>query len=294
MSTKARLIWMAAILLVLSNFVWLKPMLTMRTDQPKATWLWHTSQIVDQSDSLINFLDEKNVSTLYLQVNADIPDDAYQQFIKQASEQNIEVHALDGAPHWATDQYSVQSFFRWIEKYQAVSEKNEQFAGIHLDIEPYILPTWDSSLQNTIESYQQNIRFAAGESALLGLHFGIDIPFWFDTTFYTTSMGEGVLSEWLIDQSDSINVMAYRNKANGRNGMISLAQSEIDYASAAGKKARVAIETSKSSEGDYLSFFGKNNAYMEKQLWEVEQSFNHSEEFNGIAVHSLESWMKRK
>ncbi|ARF17036.1 hypothetical protein [Sporosarcina ureae] len=74
----------------------------------------------------------------------------------------------------------------------------------------------------------------------------------------------------------------------------SLAQSEIDYANATGKQARVAIETSKSSEGDYLSFFGKNNAYMEKQLKEVERSFNHSEEFRGIAIHSLESWMKRK
>ncbi|ARK21254.1 hypothetical protein [Sporosarcina ureae] len=294
MSKKVRLIWLAAILLVLSNFIWLKPILTMRVDQPKATWLWHTSQIVDKSDLLIGFLDQKNVSTLYLQVNADIPDDAYQHFIQKASEHNIEVHALDGAPHWATDQDSVQSFFRWVEKYQSISDKTEQFAGIHLDIEPYILPTWNSSLQNTIESYQQNIRFAAGESALLGLHFGIDIPFWFDQTFYTTNMGDGILSEWLIDQSDSINVMAYRNKANGRNGIISLAQSEMDYANAAGKHARVAIETSKSSEGDYLSFFGKSNTYMENQLKEVERSFNHSEEFHGIAVHSLESWMKRK
>lgn len=294
MSKKVRLIWMAAILLILSNFIWLKPMLTTRADQPKTTWLWHTSQIIDKSDAIIEFMDKKKVSTLYLQVNADIPDEMYQQFIRQARERKIEVHALDGAPHWATDQKSVQNFFRWIEKYQSVSEPAEQFSGIHLDIEPYILPAWGSDLQNTVESYQQTIRLAAGESALLGLHFGIDIPFWFDKTFYVNTMGEGVLSEWLIDQSDSINVMAYRNKANGRNGMISLAQSEMDYASAAGKSARVAIETSKSSEGDYLSFFGKNNSYMEKQLKEVERAFGHSEAFNGIAVHSLESWMKRK
>lgn len=294
MSKKVRLIWMAAILLVLSNFIWLKPILTMRVDQPKTTWLWHTSQILDQSDTIIEFMDKKNVSTLYLQVNADIPDEVYQDFIHKASEQNIEVHALDGAPHWTTDQKSVQQFFSWVEKYQSVSSKTEKFAGIHLDIEPYILPAWNSNLQETIESYQQHIRLAAGESALLGLHFGIDIPFWFDKTFYSNSMGEGILSEWLIDQSDSINVMAYRNKAKGRNGMISLAQSEMDYASATGKQARVAIETSKSSEGDYLSFFDKNNPYMEKQLKEVERAFNHSEEFRGIAVHSLESWMKRK
>ncbi|ARJ38583.1 hypothetical protein SporoP8_06715 [Sporosarcina ureae] len=294
MSKKARVIWMVASLLILSNFIWLKPMLTMRIDQPKATWLWHTSQILSQSDALIEFSKKKNVSTLYLQVNADIPNDAYQRFIRKASEQNIEVHALDGAPYWATDQESVQSFFQWVEMYQSVSENNEQFAGIHLDIEPYILPTWDSNLQETIKSYQQNIQFAASKSTRLGLHFGIDIPFWFDSIYYSNSMGEGVLSEWLIDQSDSINVMAYRNKAGGSNGMISLAQSEMDYASARGKQARVAIETSKSSEGDYLSFFGKNNAYMEKQLKEVEQSFSHAEAFRGIAIHSLESWMIRK
>ena len=294
MSKKSQLIWVAAILLALSNFIWLKPILTSRADQPKTTWLWHTSQIVDQSDALIDFMDKKKVSTVYLQVNADISDDIYQQFIRKASERNIAVHALDGAPHWATDPKSAQNFFRWVEKYQSVSGKNEQFTGIHLDIEPYILPAWESDLQKTVEAYQQNIRYAAGESALLGLHFGIDIPFWFDKTFYTNAMGEGVLSEWLIDQSDSVNVMAYRNKSKGRNGMISLSQSEVDYASAQGKELRVAVETSKSSEGDYLSFFGKNDNYMNKQVKEVEQSFGHSEGFNGIAVHSLESWMKRK
>ncbi|PIC79019.1 amidase [Sporosarcina sp. P18a] len=294
MSKKSRSIWMVAILLILSNFIWLKPMLTMRIDQPKATWLWHTSQILNQSSTLIEFLDKKNVSTLYLQINADIPNDAYQRFIRKASERNIEVHALDGAPYWATDQQSAQNFFQWVEKYQSVSENTEQFTGIHLDIEPYILPTWDSNLQGTVQSYQQNIRFAADKSANLGLHFGIDIPFWFDSINYSNVIGEGVLSEWLIDQSDSINVMAYRNKADGHNGMISLAKSEINYASVAGKQARVAIETSKSSEGDYLSFFGKNNAYMEKQLKEVERSFSHAEGFRGIAIHSLESWMIRK
>ncbi|ARK24413.1 hypothetical protein SporoP37_06840 [Sporosarcina sp. P37] len=294
MTKKGRIIWVAVFLLVITNFIWLKPMLTMRADQPKATWLWHTHQITDRSDDLIDFMNRKNVSILYLQVNTDIPDDAYQHFIRQANEHTIEVHALDGAPHWTTDQKSVQDFFRWIETYQSVSDETEQFAGIHLDIEPYILPDWNTDIQKTIDSYQQSIHLAAGEAALLNLHFGIDIPFWFDTTFYTTSMGEGVLSEWLIDQSDSINVMAYRNKANGRNGIISLAQSEMDYASQAGKEARIAVETSKSFEGDYLSFFGKNNAYMDKQLKEAENAFNHSEEFRGIAIHSLESWMKRK
>lgn len=294
MSKKPQLIWMVAILLILSNFIWLKPTLTSRADQPKTTWLWHTSQIVDKPNALIDFMDKNKVSTVYLQVNANISDDIYQQFIRKAGEHNIAVHALDGAPHWATDPKSVQKFFRWVENYQSISGKTEQFAGIHLDVEPYILPTWGSDLQKIVEGYQRNIRYAAGESALLGLHFGIDIPFWFDKTFYINAMGEGVLSEWLIDQSDSVNVMAYRNKSKGRNGIISLSQSEVDYASATGKELRVAVETSKSSEGDYLSFFGKNNKYMDKQLKEAEQSFGHSEGFSGIAVHSLESWMKRK
>ncbi|MDV6378301.1 amidase [Sporosarcina sp. GW1-11] len=294
MSKKTKLIWIAGILLFFSNFIWLKPMLNTRGEQPKATWLWDTPQIVDQSENILGFLDKNNVSLLYLQVHTDLPDVVYQHFIQRATAYGIEVHALDGAPNWAGKLQYTQNFFRWLEQYQSVSDKSSQFSGIHLDIEPYLLPSWDSDVQKITESYQQTIRYAEGEAALLGLHFGIDIPFWFDTSFYSNSFGDGVLSEWLIDHSDSVIVMAYRNKAKGPNGIISLSQSEVDYARSVGKDIRIAAETSKTEEGDYLSFFGKKNTYMNNHLRKVEGTFKHSDNFKGIAIHSLESWMQRK
>ncbi|AXI00136.1 amidase [Sporosarcina sp. PTS2304] len=294
MSKKVISLWMAAIVLVFTNFIWLKPMLTMRVEQPKATWLWHTSQIIEQPGELITFLDKNNVNTLYLQINTDLPIDVYQKFIQQAGSYGIEVHALDGAPHWTSKRQPVENFFRWVEKYQSVSEKTAQFTGIHLDIEPYILPSWGSDNQKTIENFQQTIQYAEEEASMLGLHLGVDIAFWFDTSFYSNSFGEGVLSEWLIDHSDSVSVMAYRNKAKGRNGIIALSQNEVDYARSVGKDIRIAAETSKTAEGDHLTFFGKKNAYMNNHLREVEGAFNHSDHFKGIAIHSLESWMQRK
>lgn len=269
-------------------------MISLHTEQPKATWLWHTSEIIDQPTKILAFLDENNVSELYLQINVDLPVDIYQNFIEQTTAHHIKVYALDGAPHWAAKQQPLHDFFRWVEKYQSVSTDAQQFVGVHLDIEPYISRAWKSDLLTTTENYQQAILFAEEKSKHLGLHFGIDIPFWFDARFYNNSLGKGVLSEWLIDHSDSLSVMAYRNNARGRNGIIKLSQSEVDYAEATGKQIRIAVETGKSSEGNYLSFYGKNNSYMNTHVNEVAEAFKHHDSFKGIAIHSLRSWMKRQ
>lgn len=294
MLKKKRLLWMVTILLIFSNFIWLKPLWTMRSELPKATWLWHTSQIGEKPQEILSFLDAHHVDTLYLQIHAGMPQEIYRQFIQQAGQLGIEVYALDGAPHWAIEQKPVLDFFDWLEDYQSRSEKSERFAGVHLDVEPYILGQWSTDYQKTVDSYQDMVLFAAAESDSLGMEFSLDMPFWFDQRLYHNPYGEGILSEWLIDQADSVTIMAYRNKANGRNGMIRLAQSEVDYAESAGKRIRVAAETGKSSEGAHLSFYGMDDNYMEEQLKMTEQAFNHTDSFSGLAIHSLESWMKRK
>lgn len=61
----------------------------------------------------------------------------------------------------------------------------------------------------------------------------LDIPFWYDEISYDTKYGNGILSEWLIDHSDGVTIMAYRDNSQE---IIKIAKNEIEYAKQMNKK----------------------------------------------------------
>lgn len=54
------------------------------------------------------------------------------------------------------------------------------FDGIHLDIEPYVLPQWAADHDAVIQTWESNLSAFLGKTSGSGLELGIDIPFWFD------------------------------------------------------------------------------------------------------------------
>ena len=98
-----------------------------------STWLWNTSDILTKSDEIIAFLVAKNVDNFYLQVNYGINYASYKAFIQKASDNNIQVHALDGGPTWISDATEVTNFFTWVSNYQAGASATEKFQTVHLE-----------------------------------------------------------------------------------------------------------------------------------------------------------------
>ncbi len=293
MSAKSKVLCLLVLLLASASLLPAHTSYARQSDLPKATWLWDTARITQNPNEMLAFLDQNSVSDLYLQINRDIRPAAYRQFIRKASDLGIRVHALDGAPDWTLNDKPARAFFNWLKTYQSGSQQAEQFSGIHLDIEPYILPDWSSNKSRVINLYQQRITFAGGEAAKLGLPFGIDIPFWFHEHTYNNKQGKGNLSEWLIRNTDEVTIMAYRNTAEGPNGIIAVASPEIAQAQTAGKPIRIGVETVPSDEGSNLSFHGLSSDYMEFQLTTTQNAFVSTASWNGFAIHSLESWMQR-
>lgn len=263
---------------------------------PTSTWIWHTNEIVDDSAGVLDFLESKNVSIVYLQVNPDIANKHYANFIRQATQKDIQVQALGGSSSWISTRGELRKnvFFQWVAQYEAQAKDDEHFSAIHLDVEPYLASSWKSNYDAAVFSYQQLLFEAKKVATDLQLSFEIDIPFWFDKRYYANSFGEGTLSEWLIDLADCVTIMAYRDTAKGRNGMIELARSEMEYAEEVGKRVSVGVETERSSEGDFLSFFEEGEAYMNEQLILVEKEFFTLDSFRGFSIHSMHSWKKLK
>lgn len=253
----------------------------------KATWLWNTQLIVDSTASILSFAAAQNVNLIYLQINADLDADYYQHFISSASAQGITVQALDGAPSWALDsrRHELQATLDWIATYQNNASADEKFSGIHIDIEPYLLPEWRSDQTSVIAGWQQSLQQVVQAARALHIPASADIPFWLHTLL--TVDESATLSSWMMQQYDSITIMAYRDTASG---ILDVAEAQLAEGDAAGTPVYVGVETNPSAEGDNITFHEEGAAYLNSQLATVIKQAGAHESFAGIAVHDYAGW----
>lgn len=255
----------------------------------RATWLWDTQLIKDDTETITNLIKEKNLTTIYVQFSTDIEMSYYQKFIKELKWIGVKVHALDGSPTWANSLDEEENFLTWFRTYQQNSNPEEQFEGIHLDVEPYLQDGWESKQEEIVEEYQAMIKRVNEVSNELNVVFGLDIPFWFDEINFYNQFGQGNLAKWLIETVDEITIMAYRNFANGEGGIIEISKNEIKWANEANKKVIIAVETVELPE-TYTSFYGMSNNFLDNELEILRTNFKRDKSFSGIAVHHLLSW----
>lgn len=257
----------------------------------QATWLWDPLNLVVNQAATIAFLEQKNVNKVYVQIDRDIPSDVYRRFIEKASAEDIRVFALDGAPDWAAEKGDVgqDQLMAWLETFQAGSSELQKFGGIHLDVEPYLYSGWATDQKATILAYQNLLLKAKAGADSLVLPLEVDMPFWFDEVSYANTVGTGLLAEWVIANTSSVTIMAYRDKASS---IIDLVRNEVEFAAEYGKTIVVGIETAPTDEGEGVSFYRKSEAYMTGELEKVQAHYRNVPGYGGIAVHQLESWKK--
>ncbi|MBN8210678.1 amidase [Bacillus sp. NTK071] len=265
-------------------------------DRSLATWLWDTRQIETKPNEILQFLEEKKVTDVYLQINRSVPHSSYHTFIENASMKRINVHALDGAPNWATSKGEIYQdrLFTWLEDYQMNATVAQQFKGVHLDIEPYLHSGWTNNYQRTVAFYQDRLSDGKARTVHLGLVFGVDTPFWFDEQSYNNRYGIGNLSEWVIQKADVTTLMAYRDRADGGNGIIALVGTEMTFAERNGKKVSIAVETGQTAEASYLSFYEDGSTIMDQELLKVSTAYGTSPAMSGYGIHYIDSWMALK
>lgn len=217
---------------VIAIFMMVLSLSSMLNQSPISTWLWDTELIIEEQKNILTFLDKENVNVLYLQISRNVDEEIYRDFIVEATKQDLEVHALGGAKEWVTKdgEQEFYDYLQWVQQYQQSATKEEQFSGIRLDVEPYLHKDWEKNQSVFLENYQHVLVKTEETAKQLKLKFGADIPFWFDEVSYCNDYDSGLLSEWVIDHTDVISIMSYRNKANGKNGINSLVKSEINYA----------------------------------------------------------------
>jgi hypothetical protein len=241
------------------------PAVTTRVTRRRATWLWETSKLLEnpgaQAGALAT-LREAGVTDLFLQVprhkgELDRTQVQFQAelrgFIRTLHAHAIRVHALDGYPEFSLreEHQTVLSLVRNVIAYNSASAPEERFDGVHLDDEPYQLLGFEGPIREEIlrEYLELNEKVAAlVQRETPGLAFGVDIPFWWDEAGDSVEFN-GVrksAAQQIIDLTDNVGIMAYRNFAGGMDGIVNHAQANVDHAGARGKQAFVAVETYRS------------------------------------------------
>lgn len=255
------------------------------------TWIWNTRKIVESPDSIIKFLKENAFSEVYLQIDQDIDAKYYKYFIKSASSNGINVYALEGNPDWIlkSNRRQLDSFLNWVVKYNSSKLQDERFFGIHLDVEPYLLSIWQTDKTKAITEYMDYISYLKFFGTKNGLKIAVDIPFWFDEIKIPKQKIN--LAEYVISQVDSINIMAYRDRAES---IIEVVKNEIVYGKKHNKNIVISVETGNTSEGENITFYQEGLDFMWNEINKVNEYYKNSYNNYSFAVHYLENIMNMK
>lgn len=276
-----------------------------RADEPpRAMWVWdvHIPNSSEATHELISFCKSKNINLLYISAYSfgESAKPSYRLFNAVAHKNGIKVHALAGDPRWSIERYHKQPL-EWVGKvleFNRESKKEERFDGIHSNVEPYGLgKPWEDKRGLLLKWYLDLHRSVMDliDMEKSKVVYATDVPFWYDDDPSMTIKWHGSakpVSHHILDTIDIIAIMDYRNFAEGPNGSIELAKSEIDYADTVGKKVYIGQETQKDLYPEYVTFGNSDEAAMEREIKKIANAYEGRKSFAGIAIHCYSSYKK--
>lgn len=281
-------------------------------DARRGMWVYKTDPILASSDeqqSLFVFCKERQITDLFWQVHFDRAQgmklkaqDAMHAFLKSAHAAGLRIHTLGGDP--------VHTFTRNHERVLAMADAvlefnraGEPFDGMHLDIEPHALTTWKkSSDAEKCELLTQfvDVHTKAAErlhAADPRLQYGADIVFWLDklkpdgAAAYPVTYRGAIkdAAKLLLDVCDNVGIMSYRDKAEGKNGIVAIVHKTIAYAGTVRGRAFVGVKMADigpKSEG----FFGRNESEMMTELRKVDEAYRDQRGYSGLCFFTYEAF----
>lgn len=213
---------------------------------------------------------------------------AFEEKLALCDPEIFQVYALNGSYEWIDDEEALNEFMTLVDSIDR--SLYPQFQGLILDIEPYLLKKFDPDEDYYI--YQDLLNQAILFCRENDLSLNVVIPFWYDGIKEIDLEGHDDLADWIISMADETTIMAYRNKAEGGNGILSLIEEEVNHSLISGHPITVALETRPSSEGDHLSFSEMDKEAVIEMIVFLATELVREEQQINFAVHDLESWLE--
>jgi hypothetical protein len=186
----------------------------------------------------------------------------------------ILLDALGGEPEWVLDHAKAV-----VWQYGVVGLG--LFHGVHLDIEPYLLPDWNTRRDDVVRSFLDLLDQLTGTVPV-----ELDVPFWYGTVV----SGGANLADSVVARVDALTVMSYRDTATGENSMVDVSADLLKRAAHAAIPVRLGAETQETSDCGHCSFAGTTQHILRTRLSSVDAAAEKYSSFAGIAVHQYSSW----
>jgi len=276
----------------------------------RAIWTWERESYAmvgdaDVTREALRFLRSKGIRTVYLYADAyrgrsliERQPELYREFLARVHRRKMSAHALLGSYYLHTEEYVLPEkraealhMLQGVLAYNTAAAPNERFDGVSLDIEPHMLKQWAERKTELLQEFLDlgqalmTLKRDSGQE----LPIGAAIPFWFDGITLDWQGRQRPVSEHVLDLYDYVVLMDYRDRAEGPDGMIEHAASELEYAGAHGRKVVIGVEMTR-NEVRKVTFFHRTEAELERELKLAERAFRRNPAFGGFALHHYRSY----
>jgi hypothetical protein len=282
----------------------------------KAVWIWEADSYgmlenEATASEAIAFLRREGFDTAYLYADAWrgrnlIASDpaAYRALIAAMHRNGVKVHALLGSWYLGTHAYVLPAhradalaMLDRVLAYDATAAPDERFDGIGLDIEPHVLDAWDVRRDELLADFldlsaalRDRVRAAPQPVPL-----GAAIPFWLDGITLEWRGRRDAVSAHAIGLYDYVAIMDYRNHADGGDGIVGHAETEMAQARAAGHRVVIGLEVAP-NELAKVTFDGLRPADLDREMAATARAFAAEPAFGGFAIHhygAYRRWLMR-
>lgn len=277
----------------------------------RATWIWDSPSYAMVEDEAyardaIAFLKARRIDTVYLYADAFLDRNLlvsqpqqYRALIARMRQNGLRVDALLGASNLTlnelvrpADRQAMLASLRTVLAYQASAAPHERFDGIHLYTEPRLLADLSTRREDVLAQFLDLSHDLVEAKRASGVDVALSaaIPFWFDEVTLDWQGKPRPVSEHLIDLYDSTVVTAYREQAEGPDGIIERARDELNYAALHGKRVVVGVEVAPNRMAD-ATFDDNTEADLEGALLATELANSSHPAFGGFALHHLDAYL---
>jgi hypothetical protein len=242
----------------------------------RAMWLWGDAPAAD----VVTWAATKGVSEIFVYVSPSVLTNGdltrIQEMKERADAVKIRLTALGGDPAWTTAHAAALAW-------QKTVVMTGIFAGIHLDVEPYLTAGWTSDLQPTEKAYLGLLDSLRAGSTL---PVEADVPFWYGQY----SVGKQNLADEVLKRVKAVTVMSYRDTGTGPNSMVTVSQDWLKRGAAAGKRVRLGAETNPLPDCTYCTFAEEGSTRLTQELAKVDTATRAAGAFGGVAIHRYGTW----
>lgn len=280
-------------------------------------WVWQPQWVAEpvEQDRLIAFCTQHGLNRLLVQIHmekgsveAAAPVLQHQKqlrrFLKLANEAGIQVEALDGEIDMgrAVNHAKSLAILDGVLEFNRTQPPGARFAGMHYDIEPYVLPQWNTEhrralMRECLLLYQFAHAKLAREDPPMEL--GASIPFWYDHLVSDTNScmvefrgARKNFQQHIQDHTDYVAIMSYRRHAEGENSITYHVKNEMAYGGRIGKKVCAALETIELHETPDLTFHGLSPEELWLQKNRVDELLQDEPGYGGIMIHDYQGFRR--